>query len=137
MKANFENIYEHMGYLFYALAAEFSKLSSREYSELEKLIDEHWQPGNTREAWLQSHLVQHLHAGIENAYINSLSAEEGFDIFENYYLVHKHSFGLPLREKIYECGNAIVHEFYQLHHDSELIRKVEKLLELRPELNIA
>ena len=132
MKVNFETLYEHIGYLFYALASEFRKLSldeSRMWNELNKRVDQHWKVMHPQEAWLHLRLHEHIHLGIQNALSASLTPAQAFSIFEDFFAVHKVSFGVPLKEKIQKCSNEIAHDFGTLNHDSEMITEVKRLLE--------
>jgi uncharacterized protein YejL (UPF0352 family) len=128
MKANFEILYEHIGYLFYALASEFHKLSSYEDSKLNELINEHWKILDSKEAPLQLLLNEHLHNGVHNAMSVSWNPDQAFRMFEDFYLVHRISFGDTLREKIQKCSDEIVHDYCRLHCDSKIITELKWLL---------
>jgi hypothetical protein len=128
MKVTFESLYEHIGYLFYALASEFHKLSSYEDSKLNELIEEHWKVLHPKDAPLHHHLNEHLHTGVHNAMTASLLPDQAFKIFEDYYLVHKRSFGDTLRDKIQKCSDQIVHDYYTARCDSKLITQLKSLL---------
>lgn len=128
MKVNFEILYEHIGYLFYALASEFHKLSSYEDSKLNELIDNHWKVLHPEEAPLHLRLNEHLHTGVRNAMAASWDPDQAFALFEDFYLLHGISFGGSLREKIQKCSDEIVHEFYKLNCDSKIITELKGLL---------
>ena len=87
MKADFEILYEHIGYLFYALASEFHVLSYYENRKLNELIDEHWKVLHPMEAPLHLRLNEHLHTGVHKAMSASWSSEHAFKMFEDFYCV--------------------------------------------------
>jgi hypothetical protein len=128
MKVDFEILYEHIGYLFYALASEFHKLSSYEDSKLNELIEEHWKVLHPTEAPLHVRLNEHLHTGVHNAMAALWNPDHAFKAFDDFYLVHRISFGDTLREKIQKCSDEIVHDYYKLHCDSEIIKELKWLL---------
>lgn len=128
MKVDFEILYEHIGYLCYALASEFHNLSSYEDSKLNELIDEHWKILHPKEAPLHLRLNEHLHTGVHNAMAASWSPDQAFKMFEDFYLLHRISFGDTLRGKIQKCSNVIVHDYYKLNCNSKLITELKWLL---------
>ena len=136
MKVTFEALYEHIGYLFYALASEFHKLSAYEDSKLNELIDGHWEVLPLREAPLHLRLNEHLHAGVHHAMAASLPPQQAFKMFEDYYLVHKLSFGDTMRDKIQQCSDEIVRDYYTQHCNSKFITEL-KILFRSPQSNLS
>jgi hypothetical protein len=128
MKVDFQILYEHVGYLFYALASEFHKLSPSEDGKLNELIDRHWKVLHPKEAPLHLCLNEHLHTGVRNARAASWHPDYAFTAFEDFYLVHRISFGDTLTEKIQKCSDEIVHRFHELHCDSKIIVELKWLL---------
>jgi hypothetical protein len=128
MKVDFEILYEHIGYLFYALASEFHNLSPYEDSKLNELIDEHWKVLHTKETTLDLRLNEQLHAGVHNAMAALWGPDQAFQAFKCFYLIHKISFGEPLRKKIQKCSDEIVHDYYKLHCNSKIITELKWLL---------
>ena len=131
MKANFENIYSEIGYLFYAIASEERKLSSIDYQNLENLVAQKWQPATDGDTALKLHLVESLNNSVWVAFHNHMASKKAFELFENYYFVHKLNFGPLLREKILDTSSAIIHEFSDLFNlnGSELMKSVKQLLQ--------
>lgn len=99
MKAYFEHIYEHIGYLFYAIAAEHGKLNGVTFDNLNRLIDTQWYPADNGQS-LEIRLASYLRSGLRNAFDASMEAEEAFDRFQNYFSVQRLAIGKPLRSKI-------------------------------------
>lgn len=128
MKVDFEILYEHVGYLFYALASEFHKLSSYEDSKLNQLIDQHWRVLHPNESPLDLRLNEHLHNGLHKAMSATWGPGQAFKMFEDFYFVHRISFGEALRAKIEKCSEEIVREYYKLHCDSKKLMELKWLL---------
>lgn len=133
MKVYFEHIYEHIGYLFYAIASERGKLNAVSLDKLNRLIDQQWHPAGNG-ATIETHLAACLHAGIRTAIDSAMSPEEAFDLFHNYYEVHTLPFGQPLRLKIQATANTLAAEFSGNGTRSHFIEALEKLLEVRSKL---
>ena len=131
MKANFESLYDHIGYLFYALANEQKPLSAYDIKKLETEISESWQPLTSAESNLHYSLIKHLNNTITDCFNRRLSSAEAFDIFEEYYLVHHVNFGPSLQGKILNAANEISHEFFSLSKNKEgshTLAELKKLL---------
>lgn len=128
MKADFEILYEHIGYLFYALASEFHVLSYYENRKLNELIDEHWKVLHPMEAPLHLRLNEHLHTGMRNAMAASWNPNQAFKAFKDFYLVHRISFGQTLRDKIQKCSDQIIRDYYRQPFDSKIITELKGLL---------
>lgn len=128
MKVDFEILYEHIGYLFYALAFETRQPSSFQHGKLSLIIDKHWKVADPKEESLHLRLNDHLHSGVRHAMASTWHPEHAFTIFEEFYLVHRSSFGYVLKDKIQESASEIAHDFYSLHRHSKLVMELNWLL---------
>lgn len=131
MKANFEALYDHIGYLFYALASEQKPLSKYDMKKLETEISESWQPLTSAEASLHYSLIKHLNNTITNCQSDNLTSNNAFEIFEDYYSAHYANFGDNLQHKILAAANEISREFFSFATDnkgSQLIYELKQLL---------
>jgi hypothetical protein len=138
MKANFESIYEHVGYLFYALASEDKKLSFTDFDTLKSVIAQNWKPAINSETGLQCHLVDCIYNSLWVGFHNHMDSNTAFELFDNFYLVHELNFANSFRDKIFVTANAIVHEFTVFTHKtqkSELLKEVVQLLRHEPALS--
>ena len=111
MKANFENIYANIGFLFYAIASEENRLSSAEYATLKTIIAEKWQPERDSDAGLQLHFLACMNNSVWVAFHNHMTAQKAFELWENCFFVHNLFIGGSLRQRILETARAIAHEF--------------------------
>jgi hypothetical protein len=131
MKANFESLYDHIGYLFYALASEQKPLSEYDMKKLETEISESWQPLTSVEPALHYSLIKHLNQTITECHKESITSNNAFEIFEDYYCVHHSNFGDNLQHRILSAATEISHEFFSTIKDnrgSQLMRELKHLL---------
>jgi hypothetical protein len=131
MKAYFEQIYEHIGYLFYAIAAEHGKLNAVTFDRLNRLIDQQWYPAGNGQS-LDAQLVNHLHSGLRKAFDASMWAEEAFDRFQSYFGVHSLPIGRPLRSKIFATANMLASEFSWNGKQSKFVSSLAKMFAVNP-----
>jgi hypothetical protein len=133
MKANFESLYDHIGYLFYALATEQKPLSELDMKKLQMEISESWQPFTNAESMLHYSFLKHLNNSITECFINDLSSNNAFEVFEDYYFIHRLNFGDSLQQKILAAANEISSEFFSRVKDgkgSSLIGELRVVLNL-------
>ena len=128
MKVYFEHMYEHIGYLFYALATEHGKLNGVTLEKLIRLIDQQWYPPDNGTT-IESHLASHLHSGVRKAFDTSMPAFEAFDYFKSYFDIHGDPYGQPLRSKMFATANTIAAEFSGNGKKSDLLPTLKMLLE--------
>jgi hypothetical protein len=114
MKANFESLYEHVGYLFYALACEQRDLSDYDLARLEREIVEALPPIANVEPTLHYTLLRKMIDAIGQSQKESLTSNNAFELFEDYYFVHHGNFGPMFQDKIVCAANAISHEFFSV-----------------------
>lgn len=136
MKVNFDKIYEHIGYLFYALAAERGKLTSADRAKLARIIDHNWGILKEGKSPLQAHLKNDLMIGIDHAFDLSMNTKEAYALFENYYLLNKLPFNHTLKDKIFQTTHAVASAF--LGNNSchlQVVKDVEALLEIKHEIS--
>lgn len=130
MKANFENIYSKIGYLFYAIASEERRLSSTGYERLRKLIAQKWRPERNGDTALQSHLIECMYNSVWVGFHNHMDARKAFELFKDCYNVHNLNFGISLQENILVTVRAITQEVSLALNGqrSELMKNVQQLL---------
>jgi hypothetical protein len=143
MKVNFQNVYESIGYLFYALSVRKGKLTSDEYSKLHDIIYQKWEPFfisyhrhlNTYDA-LQSDLIEHLHSAIKKAHDCEWNALQAFEHFKNYYLEHMLPYNETLKENMMLTSKCIARAFCSNDDPaSSVLHEVNQLLGLKPDLS--
>ena len=130
MKANFENIYSKIGYLFYAVASEEMKLPSIDYERLRKLVAKKWQPELDGSTPLQIQLVEGMYNSIWVGFHSHMNSGTAFELFKECYMVHNLNFSVSLREKILVTVRDIARNFHTVlnGYNSGLLKNVEYLL---------
>lgn len=131
MKIYFEHIYEHIGYLFYAVACERGMLNAVTYDKLNRLIDQQWKPTDSGQT-LEQHLISCLHSGLLNAFKTSMPAEKAYNRFKDYYNLHYLPFGKTLCSKVISTANTIASEFSGNGKKSVLVSALEMLFAVNP-----
>lgn len=131
MKFSFEDVYRHIGYLFYALAAEHGKLNTVTFDKLTRLVDQQWYPSGG-ETTVETQLVGHLHDGLRTAFEMAKPSSEAFFDFKSYYSIHVAPFGQSLRSRIFSTSNTIASEFSGNGKKSAFLTELEKLLVVNP-----
>lgn len=132
MKVNFENIYEHIGYLFYALAGGKDELSTDQLVKVTDLIEQAWKPTSNGDPDLQLRLVKCIHEGVSYAAENEMSAEHAFSSFHTYYQLHGLSFSKALKEKIMVSAAVILKEFSGSRSNGFIGVELERLMGVKP-----
>jgi hypothetical protein len=135
MKANPEEVYRHIGYLFYAISSEREMISSREFNKLTELVGHNWPTLTKGDKKLDAKLIGYLHSGIRNAFDNSMKASEAYAFFEGYYSIHHLLFGAALRETILQFSNYLEEELFGTRQRLPVIIELQKLLPLQPHVN--
>lgn len=111
MKVNFENIYDHIGHLFFSIAYHHKPLSVIDEIKLNDLVDEMWSSDSVSDPLLNRQLVGCIHGGIKEAIENRMSTTVAWNSFLNFYQLHSFPFSLPLKEKILSASVRIAKEF--------------------------
>lgn len=134
MKVNFENIYEHIGYLFFALASKDGELPTDRLNKLTELIENIWRPITIGDPILNMNLVNCIHTGVKYAIQNEMSAEHAMTSFIDYYRIHSLPFSKALKEKILASSIQIIKEFPAGRNGLRVQSEIEKLFnsELAP-----
>lgn len=129
MKIYYENIYEHIGKLFYALASEEKLLTLTDYCKLKKIIEKEWEEMSSGDQGIQAHLVAYLYSGIKACIESSISPEKAFELFENNYLLHRVQFSPYFKERILVVARSITHEFSPDGISSRFQKELKSLFE--------
>lgn len=127
MRVYFDQIYERIGWLFYAVASEKEKLSDTNSARLLQIIDQQWKPTPDSDAMLQRHLLDYLKYGLRNAIDNASRPDEAFNRFRLYFGLHSLPFGKDLRARILATARLIAMEFNGKETNSDFINSLETL----------
>jgi len=111
MKFNSEDLYEHVGYLFYGIACENTRLSAGNLLKLNQFIDRMWRITICDDVSLSKHLADCIHGGVRFASVNSMSVNHALASFTGYFNMHPSIFGQKLRDGILLSVDMLLKEF--------------------------
>lgn len=115
-----DQLYDHLGSLFYAIANADGNIRDKEFEKLKTLLRQKWltYPGNDPTTNRNNALE------LYNSFINmqdlGMGGNESFERFREYFLKHKMSFTEDLRALIWETAQAIATSYAQ-KNKSELV----------------
>lgn len=130
MKVNFEDIYRHIGFLFYGLASRDGKVSSQDFSRLTEILEKDWGRAGSGDPVLTMHLVDCMYEGIRYAIDNAMSTEHALASFRNYYRIHPLPFSQVLKERIISSSMLISREFPQRSQHARINEGMEAFMHL-------
>lgn len=119
MKIDFENIYEHIGFLHYGVASRSGGLSASSLTRLKDFIEKTWQP-ETSGYSLTQHLIDSIHEGVRFASENKMSSEHAISSFADFYKMHSLPFSEALKAKIISSLIALT-DYFSIG-DKEIVR---------------
>jgi hypothetical protein len=111
MKYNFENLYEHVGYLFYGLVRRDGGISATDLLKLTEFVNKTWMPSASGDPTLSAYLAERIHQGIRYASTNRMTTRHAIGSFKEYFIMHALGFSSTLRERILFSVYTIQKEF--------------------------
>lgn len=131
MKINYEDIFEHIGFLAYSIAQPAGPISELRIEKLKGIVDLVWKENDT----VTMHLNDCIMSGITFCIDNSMTPEHAFSSFENYFEIHRAPFGEQLRKKIVSLSQGIFGEF-QSPDGAVRVERVIQLMELQKQASL-
>ncbi|MFZ6012157.1 MAG: hypothetical protein ACOYXT_17580 [Bacteroidota bacterium] len=109
MKIDNRDIFEQLGNLFYAVAAD-QHIMPLEVTELKALISKDWLPRNLNESVVpdDTHFIL---IAIDSCEGNSTPAKEAFWMFSKFYTLHPEVFSSELKQRILDTAVEIAKIF--------------------------
>lgn len=132
MKYNFENLYEHVGYLFYALVRREEGISATDLLKLTEFVNKTWKPSASGDPALSIYLAERIHHGIRYASTNRMTARRGMESFKEYFILYALSFSSALRERILTSVYTIQKEFAGNPESNGIGLELERLFAIPP-----
>jgi len=111
MKYNFENLYEHVGYLFYGLVRRDDGISATDLLKLTEFVNNTWKPAASGDPMLSTYLAERIHQGIRYAFTNRMTTRHALESFKGYFTMHALGFSGTLRGLILSSIQTIQKEF--------------------------
>jgi hypothetical protein len=126
-------IFEQLGNLFYALAAD-QEVSLMESGELKMLLRQDWltEPESRPQDKISeaSHLIGLSIDVLQN---EKVPAEKAYKDFEKFYVKHREQFSFALKQKILETADAIVKIFTTSEGKNPRMEELTRLFEVSRE----
>lgn len=130
MVVNYQRIYEHTGYLFYAVAAADGTIKPAELSAIKDLINKEWLPLEDSTDEFGTDAAHYILMTIDILMDRSVSADGAFSVFKDYFEAHKAAFTEPVRKKIYLTANAIARAFAGKNKaESKYLKEVRRMVQ--------
>lgn len=111
MEINYQRIYEHAGYLFYAIAAADGTVKDAEVAVFKDLVNKEWLPLEDSTDEFGTDSAHYIFISFDNFLDRGVPAEEAFASFKNYFNDHNAAFTAPIRKKISTTAAAIASAF--------------------------
>ncbi len=111
VRSNYQKIYEHLGQLFYAIAAGDNTVKPVEIQRLKDLVNEKWLPLEGTVDEFSTDAAHYILIVFDYLLDQNTSAEAAFHIFEEYYKDNRDEFTATLKRRISETSIAIAHSF--------------------------
>lgn len=111
MRINYQNIYEKLGYLYYAIAAADKQVHPAEIEELRVLIAKEWLPLENSIDKYGTDAAHYISIAFEYLLSESIPASEAYGVFADYYEQHTAAFSQELKKRISTTASAIANAF--------------------------
>jgi hypothetical protein len=132
MKYNFENLYEHVGFLFYGLVRSDGGISATDLIKLTEFVDTTWKPVASGDPTLSVHLADRILQGIRFASSNKMTTPHAFESFKEYFVLHALSFNVILRDRILASLQSIRKEFPGNSESNGIEEGLQRLFSVPP-----
>lgn len=129
MKIDNRDVFEQIGNVFYAIAAE-QHVKPLEVAELKSVITNDWLPRNLNDSMISDEAHGILIA-MDTAEANNITAKEAFTDFVRFYKMHPDAFRVEVQKRMMDTAVKItkIFEADNPNQNSQLIA-LKKLLEV-------
>jgi len=135
MKTDNRDIYEQIGHLFYAIAAD-QHVKPIEIGELKLLINKDWLPRNLGLDHMVSDAAHFIFLTLDVLQNSSISSKEAYSSFVKFYTLHKEVFTNELKQLILNTTSEITRVFAEKNSENKYLTELKSLLQTRAYSNI-
>ena len=129
MKINYQNLYENLGHLFYAIAAADQHVHREEIEKLKNLVGKEWLPLENSTDNFGTDAAHYISIAFEYCLSESISTEDAYHVFSDYYEENESAITKDLKRKIKTTATAIANAFAGKNKKEEkVIDQLNKLL---------
>lgn len=129
MKTNYKDLYEKLGYAFYAVASADGHVRKEEEEELKRTIEICWAPLEPSTDEFNTENAHYIFFSFDYCCAEQMNAEEAYNIFLAYFNDHHEAFSKPITHKILSTIYAISNVFRdQNRKEAAFVSRLEQLL---------
>jgi hypothetical protein len=129
MQINYQNIYEKLGYLFYAIAASDQNVRQEEIEKMRLLVSKEWLPMEKSTDKYGTDAAHYISISFDYLMSESIPPDEAFDVFSDYYQIHSGAFSKDLKHKIKTTASAIADAFaHRNKNEKKYITRLQNLM---------
>lgn len=129
MEINYQRIYEHAGYLFYAVAAADGAVKDAEIATINDLIKKEWLPLEDSTDQFGTDSAHYISITFDNLLDRGVPPDEAFASFKGYFDEHHAAFTDNIRRKLYTTAAAIAKAFAgENKAESGYIKELKKIM---------
>lgn len=129
MEMNYPNIYEKLGYLFYAIAASDHHVRKEEVEKLKLLVGREWLPLEDSIDKYGTDSAHYISIAFDYLLNERVPSDEAFNVFADYYQLHAGAFSKQLKRKITSTASAIAEAFaHKNKNEKQYIHKLQHLM---------
>lgn len=111
IKTGFQQIYEQLGYLFYAMAAADKMVQPAEVERLKELVHKQWEPMEGTVDEFATDAAHYILNTFDHLLAEDVPAENAFQSFVTYYRTHEKLFSNTLKRRICDSSAWIARAF--------------------------
>ncbi len=132
MTTNYQKIYEQLGNLFFAIAMADNHLKHKEVEKLKELVAEEWVPMEHSTDEFGTDAAFYIYIAFDYLTDSFTTAEEAFEMFREYYEIHKAVFSEKLKNQIMTTATEIAVSFRGISKaEHRYLEKLELLLDVK------
>jgi hypothetical protein len=102
-----QDLYAHLGFLFYSIAAGDRRVTPAEVAQLKQEVRKHWMPLEPSRDEFGTDMAHYMDISFDYAVGERMSAREAFDRFKDYYASEHAAFDPSTKALIVRTATAI------------------------------
>jgi hypothetical protein len=111
MATNYQQLYQQLGHLFYAIAACDGKVKPAETDCLRDLVNQYWMPLEGTVDEFSTDATHYILIVFEHLVAESVPPSLAFEVFVDYYRHHTNAFTNAIKHRISDTAGSIAHSF--------------------------
>lgn len=108
---NLQPLYQHLGYLYYSIAAADKQITPQEIEQLQDAVKKEWLDFESSTDEFGTDAAHYISIAFEYLTENMPEADEAYQLFEAFYKGNRDVFSHQLKDKVMHTARAIAHAF--------------------------